>query len=348
MRYESHYPIYDSEPQRYNRQYPFILKAITLMSLPSVTIPTTSFNQVAFIQQAIVSAVEQDYDNLQVIVCDDASTDGTQDILKELALQYPQRLQIHFNEENIGGGRNRIKSLSLADGELVCYLDGDDLYLPRKINKQVAFMLDRPDIAISYHDVEVFDSATDEIQYSWKDRFGSGDGDVSKMVRYGNNLCSLSVMLRARHMPELRYYEGIKVGHDWIILFQTLMNGGQKFGYLDEVLARHRRHSKNLTLNWLDKIESQLFTLQLIQEAYPGYKSFVRSRRAELYLMLTLHQISRNRINEAIRSFTKCLVQASPAFWRLLRLPLREIRFWFLHRDKSDVLMKSLLEAKAD
>lgn len=313
------------------------------MTHPSVSIPIISYNQADFIQETVISAVEQDYDNLEVIICDDASTDSTQAILLEIASQYPNRVNLHFNETNLGGGRNRLKSLSLCHGEFITYLDGDDLFLSGKIQKQVAFMLDRPDCTLSYHNVEVFDSKTEEKIFNWKDRFGSGDGDIKRLVRYGNYLCTLSVMFRRDDLPKLKFYENIPVGLDWIVIFQILMKGNGKYCYLDEVLARYRRHATNMTLNWEGKVTSQLTTLNLIQEQAPKFAPEIRMRRAEIFLLQTLIHVQRKNLSMASKSLFKSLKYAFPLWWKLLRLPSRELLFWMSSGRKMDDLMKSLI-----
>ncbi len=313
------------------------------MNHPSVSIPIISYNQADFIQETVISAVEQDYDNLEVIICDDASTDSTQEVLLEIASQYPNRVNLHFNKTNLGGGRNRLKSLSLCRGEFITYLDGDDLFLPRKIQNQVDFMLDRPDCTLSYHNVEVFDSKSGGTYFYWKDRFGSGDGDIKKLIRYGNYLCTLSVMFRRDDLPQLKFYENIPVGLDWIILFQILMNGNGIYSYLDEVLARYRRHATNLTLDWQGKVDSQLHTLNIIQEQTHRFAPEIRMRRAEIFLLQSLLHAQRKNLSMASKSLFKSLKYAFPRWWSLLRLPSRELLFWLRSGRKMDDLVKSLL-----
>lgn len=313
------------------------------MHRPSVSIPITSYNQAEFIQETVISAVEQDYDNLQVVVCDDTSTDSTREILLDIASQYPDRVDLHFNETNLGGGRNRVKSLLLSRGELITYLDGDDLFLPGKIKKQVDFMQDRPDCALSYHNIEVFDSKTEKTIFYWKDRFGSGDGDIKKLVRYGNYLCTLSVMFRRDCLSKPEFYEDVRIGLDWLILFHILMRSNGKYYYMDEVLARYRRHAINLTLDWEVKLESQLNTLNIIQEQAPHFATEIRMRRAEIFLIQSLFHARRKNIPVSGQYFFKSLIYAFPRWWNLSRIPKRELMFWMRGGKKLDNLLKSLL-----
>jgi glycosyltransferase involved in cell wall biosynthesis len=312
------------------------------MSLPTVTVPIISYNQAEFIQASVLSAVEQDYENLQVVVWDDDSTDGTQDILKELAAKYPERLTLRFNPHNLGGSKNRMQSLARAQGDLICYLDGDDIFLPGKIQIQVERMRARPDYAFSYHNVEVVDSITGDKLYDWKDRFGHGDGDVRKMIQYGNYCNSLSIMFRKKDLPAVTYFEDIKLGQDWFFFVNVLINGGGKFFYIDEVLARHHRHGHNRTLLWNEKLDSKLVTLDLIDQQYPQFRSEVRAKRSEVYLNKMVILIARQEYKHAFQDLFKSMKFAFPFIWKMLRLPLREISYFIKAKGKLDEMQKSL------
>lgn len=311
------------------------------MKQPLVSVPITSYNHAKYIEAAIVSVLEQDYENLQVLVLDDVSTDNSKEILLELSSKFPGRLELHFNEENLGVGGNRRKGFDLCRGELIAYLDGDDEYLPGKIQKQVELMLLRPDIALCYHNVEVFDTYSGYKVYDWDERFGSGDGDVRDLIRFGQNLSSLSFFFRREHMPASGFDA---LGIDWLFFIQTLINGGGKYLYIDEVLARHRRHKNNWTWDWDKKFETQNYTLSFVSANYPQFEPEVRLRRADTHLLQTIFNSRKKNIFIAARHFYRSLVLSFPKVWTLLRLPLREFVFWIKKGRKLDPLVRSLLD----
>src|SRR5262245_26145379 len=110
---------------------------------PLVSVCIVTFNQANFVQRALLSAVEQDYPNLEVLVADDGSTDGTAEVLQRLAQQYPERVQLLPIEPNrgiAGIARNYNRALTNARGKYVALLDGDDEFLPGKIRKQVEWL----------------------------------------------------------------------------------------------------------------------------------------------------------------------------------------------------------------
>ncbi|MGW8311396.1 MAG: glycosyltransferase family 2 protein, partial [Thiogranum sp.] len=95
------------------------------MPLISVLIPT--FNQHTYIAQAIRSALDQDYPDIEVVVCDDASTDSTGETIK--AFENDPRVSVHINAANLGRTGNYRKCLfELARGDWAIILDGDDYF----------------------------------------------------------------------------------------------------------------------------------------------------------------------------------------------------------------------------
>src|SRR6266478_8808523 len=99
--------------------------------LVSVTIVT--YNSGRFIKRCLESVLEQKYPNLEVIVIDNASTDGTVDLLE----QFTDSCQIHYNDENIGFAAAQNQAIGLSQGEWVLTLNPDVLLLPNFVQALV-------------------------------------------------------------------------------------------------------------------------------------------------------------------------------------------------------------------
>lgn len=127
------------------------------MDLPLVSILITSFNRANYIKAAIESALAQNYQNTEIIIVDNCSTDETKSILE--LYENEEKISIHTNDMNIGQFQNRNKAASLAKGQYLKYLDSDDLLYPHSISAMVGAMESCPNCAlgISYeisHHVE--------------------------------------------------------------------------------------------------------------------------------------------------------------------------------------------------
>src|ERR1700758_367502 len=102
-----------------------------MASVVSVTIVT--YNSGRFIRRCLESVLEQKYPNLEVIIIDNASTDGTVDLLE----QFADSCQIHYNDENIGFAAAQNQAIRLSNGEWVLTLNPDVLLLPNFIQSLV-------------------------------------------------------------------------------------------------------------------------------------------------------------------------------------------------------------------
>jgi glycosyltransferase involved in cell wall biosynthesis len=107
----------------------------------SIIIPT--YNRGWIIKEAIDSVMVQDYRDFELIIVDDGSTDNTPDILNS----YRGDIKI-FRQENQGVSAARNRGLAEASGRFIAFLDSDDLWLPRKLKRQVDFFSSNPDACI--------------------------------------------------------------------------------------------------------------------------------------------------------------------------------------------------------
>ncbi|MBK1682248.1 glycosyltransferase family 2 protein [Rhodoferax fermentans] len=124
---------------------------------PLVSVILPAYNALAHIAQAVDSVLNQDYANLELLVIDDGSTDGTAD---HPALQDP-RIRV-LRQHNAGPGSARNLGLTHAKGELIAFIDADDLWLPGKLSLQVAYLRDHPDISIVFGGFQRWSASPDK------------------------------------------------------------------------------------------------------------------------------------------------------------------------------------------
>jgi glycosyltransferase involved in cell wall biosynthesis len=118
--------------------------------LPLVTIQVSAYNQASFIGEALASALAQDYANLEVVVCDDASTDGTPQVIERFAGD--PRLRRFRNEKNLGRVANYRRLVNeLSRGKWIAHLDGDDYFTdPSFVRAAVERGESHPDIVLVF------------------------------------------------------------------------------------------------------------------------------------------------------------------------------------------------------
>jgi glycosyltransferase involved in cell wall biosynthesis len=241
------------------------------MNRPLVSIALRSYNQKEFLKESLDSILAQTYQNIKIIVADDASTDGSPDLIKNYQKQYPDKITPLLNETNLGHTKNLNNALAACKGKYVSIFDGDDIMHPQKIEKQVEFMEQNPNCSICYHNTEFFDNETNKILYIKNHQNNSYQGGVKTMIKYGMFTTNISNLILKEKIPAKGADERISIASDWIFYVETLMNGGE-IQYLDEILARVRRHPNNITqTRFLKNLSDQYLSSFIILKKYPKY-----------------------------------------------------------------------------
>jgi glycosyltransferase involved in cell wall biosynthesis len=123
---------------------------------PKVSVCVITYNQERYIRECLQSLVDQETDfEFEVIVGDDCSTDDTPAIVREFANRYPAVIRALFQEENTGGTKNYLDVHGAATGEYVAHMDGDDLALPGKLQKQADFLDQHTNCSFVCHAVAI-------------------------------------------------------------------------------------------------------------------------------------------------------------------------------------------------
>lgn len=122
---------------------------------PKVSVTVMTYNQKDYIGQCLESLVTQECNfEFEIIVGDDASTDGTSDIVREYASKYPDIVMPLIHEKNLGPSGNFFSIIEKARGDYIAHMDGDDYALPGKLQAQADFMDKTPDCNICFHRVK--------------------------------------------------------------------------------------------------------------------------------------------------------------------------------------------------
>ena len=120
------------------------MKIVEEMPKLSVVIPV--YNGAKFISDALDSIFSQHYENIEVIVVDDCSTDNTIEVLQS----YPQSIKIIRNKINSGASHSRNQGIKNAEGEYIAFLDADDVWSKNKLSRQITAMIANPSVGLIY------------------------------------------------------------------------------------------------------------------------------------------------------------------------------------------------------
>ncbi len=259
------------------------------MSAPKVSkvsVVICCYNQQGFIRETVDSVLAQTYPNIEIIISDDGSTDATPSILQDYAQRHPDKIKVVLSSSNTGIPANINRGMAQRTGELTAWLDGDDVMLPTKLEKQVALLQQHADAVGCYTDAEVFESETGKtlglasMLYNGTTQLKQGRLEAWFLPRYF--VLPSTFMARSNACPVHGFDERLKYKSEILFFAETFRQG--RFLALAEPLTRYRRHGQNLTANNQHRdasLEYELLMCAIWDARYPEQRAvFQRMRRA--------------------------------------------------------------------
>lgn len=221
----------------------------------------------------------------ELVVGDDSSTDGTQASLRELAARAGRPVKLLLAERNHGdfGLSNYLATIDACRGEYIALLDGDDYWTdPEKLQCQVDFLDRHPECVLCAHRVE---HRYDTGQRHWSPRPASGAGiyGIEHLLRQNFTPKIATVFRRGalELLPE--WYRANRIASaDW--LFNLLLARHGSIGFLDRVMAVHRKTATSLTTRYgVERtLDDRMRVLDIIEANYPQYRAAVVSARSRV------------------------------------------------------------------
>jgi glycosyltransferase involved in cell wall biosynthesis len=249
---------------------------------PLVSICVVTYNQKHLIRETLDSALAQDYENIEVVVSDDGSTDGTVEVIEEYAKAAREKVVALVGGPNLGITGNCNRGLSACRGKYIAFLGGDDILSPQKIRLQVEYMESHPDCSVSYHDMEIFDSDTGRTIKLFSQVSRPVTGGLREVIRFGTVNCASASMYRVADIPSAGFDASLPVVSDWYFTIQTLAIGG-RFAYIPQVLGRYRKHLANVSnSNSPFRMQGFLDILQTCSKCIRYYPEHVSSTLSRL------------------------------------------------------------------
>ncbi|WP_051286495.1 glycosyltransferase family 2 protein [Salinimicrobium terrae] len=244
-----------------------------------------------FLREQLNSILDQILPVDEIVICDDASSDGTQDILSNYQQKYPDIIKLHFNERSIGTIKNFEKAISLTNGQLIFLSDHDDIWSKNKISVMTSFFNKHEDCKLLFTNALLIDEKSNSLdttlwdkwgfqkpkRQSWKNNYNA----FNDLLNNDNKITGATVCF---HKSLKKYVIPIEVPlgywHDaWLGLHASAQKG---LFFIDRNLIEYRIHqgqqigiSKNVPKvttvkgngNYLDKADFYSMICQL----YPAH-----------------------------------------------------------------------------
>ncbi len=224
---------------------------------PDISVIMSVYNGESYLEEAIESVRNQTFQNWELIVINDCSTDSTADILAGLSLK-DERIKVHTNEVNLKLPTSLNKAVSLACGKYIARMDADDICLPERLEKQYGFMEKNSDVALSSCRFLTLKNGV----YASGGAGGRCDNDSLKaMLLVANPILHPGVIAKAEVMKELNYDTTLTCTED-LELWTRMVMGGQKIEILPECLLIYRLHDKQITSTTLERQHTEVLRIQ--------------------------------------------------------------------------------------
>lgn len=215
--------------------------------LVSIIVPV--YNVEKFIVETMECVRAQSYDNWELLLVEDVSTDGTKEVIETYLHEKPdERIHLICQPENKGAAHARNCGLKEAAGRFIAYLDADDLWEPEKLERQIAFMEEKQ-AAFSF------------TGYEFADEEGKGLGKIVQVpatINYkealkNTTIFTTTVMFDTDKIEKNMLNMPIIKSEDTALWWKVLRNGYVAYG-LNENLVKYRRAGKSLSSNKLEAV----------------------------------------------------------------------------------------------
>lgn len=219
-------------------------------NIVSVIMP--AYNSEQYIEEAVNSVLKQTYDQIELIIVDDCSSDGTCRIIKKLA-EVHKNIKYCLQKKNSGAGIARKTGVEVAKGRYIAFLDSDDIWVPNKIERQICLLKEKKG-DFSYTAMDTIDKTGKSLN-----RLIQVKESIDYKMLQRNTMIATSTVLLDRNgtgpleMPEKRYCE------DYPVWLGLLRSGRIAYG-IKEPMVHYRELKNSLSSNHFRSIKNVWLT----------------------------------------------------------------------------------------
>jgi glycosyltransferase involved in cell wall biosynthesis len=230
---------------------------------PLVSVVTAAYNAARYLPLSVRSALDQTYQPVEVHVVDDGSTDGTAAVLQEFANE--PRVHVH-RQQNSGQASAKNRGIREARGELIAFLDADDMWNPDKLERQVPLLMADRNAGVIYSDFCCMDEDGREIPPPPRQPYSGRITPqlfIDNFINFNTTLVKRECFARAGMFDET-----LPMGIDWDLWLR--MSTEFEFLYLDAPTLRYRIWSGQMSKNAARRFDCTLRIMKGFVERYPG------------------------------------------------------------------------------
>lgn len=208
----------------------------------------TSYNQKRYLAEAIESVLQQTLRPSEIVIVDDCSTDGSQEIISGYATRYPELIAPIYQPQNRGVARTRTSALEAVDADYVTYVDGDDRFLPAKLDREVKLLIDRSHAQIVFSNYAYITTDGTRTRV-WADDEVPPQGDVFCQVfarEFPRGNLFRNELVNYRAWKQIGFYDpNLSLYEDYEMRIRLTKH--LRVAYCDAILAEYRTSGMGLS-----------------------------------------------------------------------------------------------------
>jgi alpha-1,3-rhamnosyltransferase len=294
---------------------------------PLISVVIASYNHERFIGDTIASIWQQPYANIEIVVVDDCSPDGSWELLQGLQRKSPLPMRLERNSKNLGPAGTFNRALQLATGELVVLFASDDLFAADRFSRAVELFAERPALQIVYANGVAF-SADGEQGPVHKPRVKALlEQEPWEIARYlythVSPLFIQAALMRRELIDRVGGFDAAILADDWLLNSRVFahLKSREQFAYLDEVVFHYRLHPDNVHR---DTERHQRLKLQFVEKHTP--EELKPEAFSNIHYVLARDDLRSRRFASSWRHYRQS--QGYRFSWRRMRFPLSWLRRW--------------------
>ena len=279
----------------------------------SVLVP--SYNAARYLSQAIDSALNQTFQDFEIIIIDDGSTDNTREIVERYLKRAPDKIR-YIYQDNQGLARARNTGLRHARGEYVALLDADDVWLPARLEETVKILDADSSAGIAHANITRISETGDKLDTPRRDaRYLSGYIFENIFLRDAHLSCP-TVLFRRKCCEEVGGFDpgltrlGCEDRELWLRISQKF-----KIQYIDKVLALYRVSGKSMSQDKEKMMQARMYVIDKFCPADGGNRQLRRKALAKIHHDLGDELLFEQKFKDSQRQYFKSITLNPFSAW---------------------------------
>jgi glycosyltransferase involved in cell wall biosynthesis len=299
--------------------------------MPLVSVVLPSYNHEKFVSEAIESVLGQDFEDLELIIVDDASTDTSRQIIQKYATE-DARVRVILHETNCGIAKTMNDGIAAAKGKFLSDTASDDVWMKDKLSKQLAVLESNEDLVV-WAEAEIIDESGQPVGLTWSEFWSDAKakktGDTFHDLLGRWELLIGSYILKRANLGDIKYDESLKYANDY--KFNLDLAAQYEFYFMPEPLAQYRIHSANTCgvrgfQGEAKRVHNQEDVMVLEYALSKWHDQMSSKAKATTFIRLAQRYYKLGQSEKALMCFCRALAY-DPFRRSTLRFPQRLLRF---------------------